>query len=305
MGTRHLYDARRGSHARAAARRGRGPGRGAPGGGRRSVRRTGQSRSSPRTACPARPPSEWDVSGAGDPSIQGFATEISVNAARRSTSRSTTDATAYRIDIYRIGYYGGVGARHVATVEPERDAAADQPACLTDPTTGLVDCGNWAESASWAVPADAVSGVYIARLHARRHRRREPHLFVVRDDASHSDLLFQTSDTTWQAYNSYGGNSLYAGGRAPTRAARTRSATTGRSPRAVARPRTPFFNAEYPMVRWLEANGYDVIYIARRRHRPLRRRLLAAAQGVHVGRPRRVLVGAASARTSKRRATPA
>ena len=36
-------------------------------------------------------------------------------------------------------------------------------------------------------------------------------VFIVRDDASHSDLLFQTSDTTWQAYNSYGGNSLYTG----------------------------------------------------------------------------------------------
>ena len=37
-------------------------------------------------------------------------------------------------------------------------------------------------------------------------------IFVVRDDDGHSDLLFQTSDTTWQAYNSYGGNSLYTGG---------------------------------------------------------------------------------------------
>ena len=35
--------------------------------------------------------------------------------------------------------------------------------------------------------------------------------FVVRDDDGHSDLLFQTSDTTWQAYNDYGGNSLYVG----------------------------------------------------------------------------------------------
>ena len=33
--------------------------------------------------------------------------------------------------------------------------------------------------------------------------------FVVRNDASHSDILFQTDDETWQAYNTYGGNSLY------------------------------------------------------------------------------------------------
>ena len=36
-------------------------------------------------------------------------------------------------------------------------------------------------------------------------------MFVVRDDDGGSDLLFQTSDTTWQAYNQYGGNSLYTG----------------------------------------------------------------------------------------------
>ena len=30
------------------------------------------------------------------------------------------------------------------------------------PATGLVDCGNWAESARWTVPADAVSGIYFA-----------------------------------------------------------------------------------------------------------------------------------------------
>ena len=40
-------------------------------------------------------------------------------------------------------------------------------------------------------------------------------VFVVRDDASTSDLLFQTSDTTWQAYNTYGGTSTYHGPNGP------------------------------------------------------------------------------------------
>ena len=34
-------------------------------------------------------------------------------------------------------------------------------------------------------------------------------VFVVRNDSSHSDVLFQTADETWQAYNNYGGGSLY------------------------------------------------------------------------------------------------
>ena len=50
------------------------------------------------------------------------------------------------------------------------------------------------------------------------------------------------------------------------------------------------FNAEYPMVRWLEANGYDVSYSTGRRHGSARRRA-PRAPSVPVGRPRRVLVG--------------
>jgi hypothetical protein len=105
---------------------------------------------------PGSPPSEWNTQGAGSASLQRFATDISVN--RGSTVRFKIDASvaSYRLDIYRMGYYGGNGARRVATVP---GTAQHQPACMTQASTGLVDCGNWADSASWAVPADAVSGV--------------------------------------------------------------------------------------------------------------------------------------------------
>ena len=125
-------------------------------------------------------------------------------------------------------------------------------------------------SASWAVPATAVSGIYFAKLvRDRRHGRRQPLFFVVRDDAEHSDLLFQTSDTTWQAYNDYGGNSLYDGRPAADRG-RAYKVSYNRpfNTRADSSAEDWVFNAEYPMVRWLERNGYDVSYFDRRRHRP-------------------------------------
>ena len=69
---------------------------------------------------------------------------------------------AYRIDIYRLGYYGGNGGRLVHSIPnlPIRS----QPAALTNAATGLIDAGNWSVAASWAVPPDAVSGVYVAKL---------------------------------------------------------------------------------------------------------------------------------------------
>jgi hypothetical protein len=105
--------------------------------------------------------SEWDVSGGGDTSVEGFATDMSVDAGDTVRFKVKADAD-YTVDIYRIGYYGGDGARKVASVP--RTGPLTQPSCLTEEETGLVDCGNWSVSAAWSVPVNAVSGVYVANL---------------------------------------------------------------------------------------------------------------------------------------------
>ena len=264
---------------------------------------------------PGNPSTEWDINGWGDPTIQGFGHDISINRGETIYFKIKTDSTDYRIDIYRMGYYGGMGARRVDTVKPSVKLPQHQPEGLRDEATRLYDCGNWAVSASWQAPSDATSGIYFARLvrqdsdppspdssgfsqrnwradnsqegpaekplasphaygalgHGRlANALREPrasHIyFVVRHDDSHSDILFQTADTTWQAYNPYGGYCTY--GRVnpgfprsigiPPRAYKVsynRPLKT-RDYRAV----NMVFNAEYPCVRWLEANGYDVTY---------------------------------------------
>src|SRR5829696_182932 len=177
---------------------------------------------------PGNPSTEWDVNGSGDLKIQGFATEISVNVGDTIDFKVHAQSPAYRIDIYRLGYYGGMGARQVAAIRPSVPLPQPQPACLTDASVQLYDCGNWAVSASWAVPRDAMSGIHLARLvradgdppswapdNSRTMAARPPavphaygalglgklanalkeprasHIyFIVRDDASRADLLF-------------------------------------------------------------------------------------------------------------------
>ncbi|MCF0074114.1 DUF4082 domain-containing protein [Dyadobacter sp. CY261] len=209
------------------------------------------------------PATEWDVDGSGDLTIQGFATDISYNKGETAVFKIKTDATDYSITIYRLGYYQGNGARlqgTVSTITPR-----NQPPCMTDPATGLIDCDNWEVSASWAIPDEAVSGIYIAKL-VRADNQGASHItFVVRDDASTAALMFQTSDATWQAYNVYGdasnGRSLYTGvGGKASKVSYNRPFLTRTGGGGGGAYEDFLFNSEYPMIRFLEKNGYDITY---------------------------------------------
>jgi len=215
---------------------------------------------------PGTDPSVWDTPNgdAGSPNLQGFATDISVNAGQTISFKiNSGNSNSYSIDIYRMGYYQGLGARKVASISPSVSLPQSQPACLTDTSTGLIDCGNWAVSASWNVPSGAVSGIYFARLAASTSVVSQI-VFVVRNDASHSDILLRTDDTTWVAYNDYGGNNVYYGSTGSSNGRAYKVSYNRpfnlRSEGAGYGTSNFVFYGEYPMVRWLESNGYDVSY---------------------------------------------
>ncbi|WP_211244947.1 hypothetical protein, partial [Intrasporangium oryzae] len=90
--------------------------------------------------------SQWDIptrdSGGG--SIAGFATQMSVNHGETVDFKIRTDAAAYTVEIYRLGYYQGLGARHVGSAAVTEKLPQSQPACVFQPATDLVDCGTWA-----------------------------------------------------------------------------------------------------------------------------------------------------------------
>ena len=209
---------------------------------------------------------------------------------RRSTSRSTRPPPTTASTSTGWATTAATAPARWRRCSPRPPLPQTQPACLTEPATGLVDCGNWAESASWAVPADAVSGIYFAKLVREDVNSEGSHIMLRRPRRRRAlRLLFQTSDTTWQAYNQYGGNSLYVGGPGtnPGRAYKvsynrplTVRGTTLR--RLAVQRRVP----DGPLAR---AQRLRRQLLHRRRHRSPRRRD-PRAQGLPLGRPRRVLV---------------
>ncbi|MCO8271754.1 DUF4082 domain-containing protein [Actinoplanes sp. TRM 88003] len=201
-------------------------------------------------------PSVWQIDGVGDETIQGFATDMSVNAGQTVGFKVRAEA-AFKIDIYRLGYYGGNGARKITSLPGTYPAQNQTTECVTDPNTQIYDCGTWNTAATWTAPATAVSGVYFALL-TRPDDGGTSHItFVVREDARNSEVFFKTSDATWQAYNKYGGADFYGGpnGRA-TKLSYNRPFAT----RGVLAGRDFLFSNEYPAIRFLERNGYDVTY---------------------------------------------
>ena len=216
--------------------------------------------------------SVWDVTNPST-TIQGFADPFSVNIGNSINFKIKSPASSYAIDIYRMGYYGGNGARRVTSLTPNISVSQSQPACNTNTVTGLVDCGNWGVSGTWNVPSTAVSGVYFARIYRTDGTTGANQIpFVVTNNASHSNIVFMTSDETWQAYNDWGGNNLYHGNATgspwccdwqnPGRAVQV----SYNRPFAT-RSDTPFgqdffFYAEFPMIGFLEKNGYDVSYVS-------------------------------------------
>ncbi len=209
------------------------------------------------------PQSIWGLPAGGvDHSIEGFATDISIDHGQTVNFKIDTAATAYHLDIYRLGYYGGLGARLETSLSTHVGSANNQPAPLSDAATGLVDAGDWHVTDSWNVPGSATSGVYFAKLvrdDGGGTTGANGIIFVVRDDAGASDLLFQTSDATWQAYNLWGGADFYGAAGEGTSAGRAYKISYNR-PIEDLTTVNQFFSAEYPMVRWLESNGYDVSY---------------------------------------------
>ena len=227
---------------------------------------------------PGNDPSEWKVGGVGglpgvDDRIGGFATDISYDKGLQASFKIKSSTPQYEIDIYRVGYYGGKGARKIGTVP--QTGGSTQPECDVDSLTNLVDCVNWSVSATWQIPSDAVSGVYFAKLIQINPSDPNPgaaHIyFIVRDDSSHADVLFQTSDSTWQAYNlspsslapskltgAPGASGSFYQGNIATKVSYNRPFYM----LYVDNPPTNnlFFHFEYSAIRFLEKNGFNVSY---------------------------------------------
>jgi hypothetical protein len=203
-------------------------------------------------------PNWGDFAGPPGPTaISGYGSRISVNHGQSIDFYVTTTASTVSINVYRMGWYEGAGARLMRSMGSF--PGVNQPQALPNATTGMIS-ENWTRTATLDVPSNWTTGVYLARLSASNGYAALI-FFVVRDDGGTQPIVFQTSTNTYQAYNVYGGTSLYNNNT-------DHSIYTAAHAMKVSYDR-PFLNGngageflrwEYPFVRWAEKQGYNLTY---------------------------------------------
>src|SRR3954452_7325076 len=119
--------------------------------------------------------------------IEGFTTATSINRTD-SISLKIQSAAGYHAEVFRSGYYGGLGARLFSSVVGL--PASSQPACTSDASTGLYDCSNWSTSLTLTTTASWPSGVYLVHLVRDDNGSETVIPFVLRDASRSSDLLY-------------------------------------------------------------------------------------------------------------------
>ncbi len=175
---------------------------------------------------------------------------------------TTTPAQNYGVQIFRMGYYGGAGAR-LMTSSPQI-FGGPQPGCPLDVPTGLIEC-RWAAGWQLTIPGDWLSGLYLAVFtNASGYQWSDP--FTVTEPDRAAQIVMVDPVNNYQAYNEWPydhvyGKNLYVGFGPMT------VAGTGQAVKvSFDRP----YQQEYGAgerdrganwaARWLEQNGYDVTY---------------------------------------------
>ncbi len=188
--------------------------------------------------------------------IEGYTSQTSVLPGEEIGLHISTSAKEYSLQISRMG------AEQEIVWEKSGLTAGHHPVPENASSHG---CG-WPEAIRIPIAGEWRSGYYHVLLSVRdrggkfserNQRSAEGSCFFVVSSAmpgKSARILLQLSTNTYNAYNNWGGFSLYAyNGRAGVQGNRV----SFQRP-----PASQFFKWEYPFIRWAEQNGYELDYAA-------------------------------------------
>lgn len=206
----------------------------------------------------------WPERHAPPRGVEGYTTQVSARPGEWvELCVSTRPAARYRVDIYRLGWYGGDGGRLVRP-SPGTATGVVREVPPLDEETGMCRA-RWPVTDAVYIEQSWTPGQYVAQLLLTSG----PHAgsaalvpFVVRRPLDQPGvLLAQTGVNTSQAYNHWGGKSLYVSNSTDEVAAAKVSFDRPVLDwdQANLNARAPF-HYDLELIRFLEREGYDVGY---------------------------------------------
>ncbi len=166
---------------------------------------------------------------------------------------------SFTTSVFRMGWYNGIGAKYMETLGDHRCQLGAIP--FPNKSTGLINL-DWPTALRLRIPANWQAGVYLVKLTADGgYQNYIP--FTVRSPKPRSPFLFIHAINTDLAYNLWGGNSLYHGSTPNLNINRAIEASLNRPflmPDGGYDGSGNFLDWEYPMILFLEKNGYQVDY---------------------------------------------
>ncbi len=206
--------------------------------------------------------SDWQLSNAASymgsrfSAIEGYPMAQSATAGETLAFAVSTNSPSFTADVYRLGWYGGIGARLVKSIS--NIPGHFYPIPPMDSSTGLVDA-RWPAAFTVTIDPSWVTGIYLVKLTAANGKQNYIP-FVVRSRRP-AALTFVHADNTDQAYNPWGGKSLYefnsSNGKQAYKVSYNRPLAVDDHPGWG-----NLFYWEYPMIRYLEKQGYDLEYVS-------------------------------------------
>jgi hypothetical protein len=189
--------------------------------------------------------------------IAGYVSSQSIRPGE--TQRVYVDAPRsawVRAEVYRMGWYGGRGGRLV--LSSHKLKAVRQPRCPHQSDTGLVEC-RWNPTLSFRMPTGLTSGVYVVKMMS--NTGTAAYCMFVLESPRPRPLLVQLSTATYQAYNGWGGNSLYPSARLVGVTGTTQGVKVSFDrPYKSHTGAGQLFTRDIAMIRFVEREGYDASY---------------------------------------------
>ena len=165
------------------------------------------------------------------------------------------NGTPVTIRVFRMGFYGGSGARLISktVTKPIPHYSVERP--TSSPVSLLTT--DWPTAWDFNVTNQTLPGQYLIRLDDKNGDSNLVPILVTNPE-SKNPVTFISSVLTWQAYNEWGGYSLYKG---PDRTRRSRAMVVSFNRPYDGDGAGQFRYMEFPIVRLAEKLGIDLNYI--------------------------------------------